>query len=151
MEVNRQAIAKQGWNPLNQKLVEHLSLLSKETAADAYSHKAPNLSDVNIEKAEGMAASVLDEIFRERMKSNAAADAAKKRLKDGNSIHQNIKDAKRVLASILAKNGVFALDNTEFIAGLRARQEKDKAAKTKKTHKKCKVTLGNASKVKAAQ
>ncbi len=98
-----------------------------------------------------MAGSVLNKIVRERIKSNVAEDTAKKRLKDGNSIHQNIKDAKQVSASILAKNGVFALDNAEFLAGLRARQEKEKAAKTKKTHKKCKVTLGNASKVKAAQ
>ncbi len=40
---------------------------------------------------------------------------------------------------------------TGFIAGLRACQEKDKAAKTKKVCKKHKVILGNASKVEAAQ
>ncbi len=45
-----------------------------------------------------MAVPVLDEIVRESMKSNAAVDAAIKRLKDGNSIHQNIKDTKQVLA-----------------------------------------------------
>ncbi len=151
MEVNRKAIANQGWSPLNHKLVEHPSLHSKKTAVDAYSHNAPNLSDMNIEKADGMAESILNKIVRERMQSNAAADAAKKRLEDGNSIFQSIKDAKQVLAGILAKNGVFALDNTEFLAGLRASQEKEKAVKTKKACKKCKVILGNANRVKDTQ
>ncbi len=85
------------------------------------------------------------------MKINAVADTTKKRLTDGNIICQNIKDSKQVLVGILAKNRVFALDNAEFLAGLRASQEKEKAAKTKKAHKNCKVILGNASKIKAAQ
>ncbi len=67
-------------------LVKHPSLHSDETAADANSYNAPNLSDVNIEMAGGIAASVLDKIVSKRMKSNAVAEVAKKRLKDGNSV-----------------------------------------------------------------
>ncbi len=37
---------------------------------------------------------------------------------------------------MLAKNGVFALDNTEFIAGLKARQDKEKSVKLGKARKK---------------
>ncbi len=47
----------------------------------------------------------------------------------------------------MEKNG----DNAEFLARLRACQEKEKAAKTEKVCKKCKVINGNESKVKATQ
>ncbi len=38
---------------------------------------------------------------------------------------KNIKDAKQVTAGVLAKNVVFALDDTEFIDGLKEHQDKE--------------------------
>ncbi len=61
---------------------------------------------------------------------------AKKRLADGNNIWKDIKDTKQVSAEVLAKNGVFALDNLEFIAWLKARQVKEKEIKLEKMRKK---------------
>ncbi len=66
--------------------------------------------------ATGVAGSVLDWIVRERVKNKAAKQADEMRLADGNNIRKNIKDAKQLSAGVLAKNGIFALDNTEFIA-----------------------------------
>ncbi len=71
---------------------------------------------MNIIYAERVAESVLDHIVRERVKNKAAKQAAQKRLADGNNIQKIITDAKQVSAVVLAKNGVFALDNKEFIA-----------------------------------
>ncbi len=69
---------------------------------------------------------MLDCIVRGRVKNKAAKQAAKKRLANGNNIQKNITDAKLVSAGVLAKNGVFALNNNEFIAGLKAHQNKEK-------------------------
>ncbi len=143
VDVDWRAIADQGWYPLNCKLVKHPGLHPEEPAGDAYSINIPVLPDINIENVEGMSASVLDKIVWERLKNNAAAEAA--------HIHQIIKDVKRVLAGVLAKNGIFALDNEEFLAGLKDRQDKEMAAKTKKACKKRKVILSNAMRVMAAQ
>ncbi len=148
MDINQQAIADRGWGPLNRKLLEHSSLCHHN---DTFSHSSQTLSGLNIENADGMAASVLDRIVRERVKNKSAKEAAEKRLADGNNIRKNIKDAKRVSAGVLAKNGVFALDSAEFIEGLKQRHDKEQALKTEKEKKKQKIVSTNAKKVKAAR
>ncbi len=98
-----------------------------------------------------MAASVLDKIVRERMKNKAAKEAAERQFTEGNNIPKNINDAKQVSAGVLAKNGVFSLDNAEFIAGLKLRQDKEKAIKTEKAKKKQKIIMRYANKVKTSR
>ncbi len=68
---------------------------------------------------------------------------------DGNNIQKSIKDGKQVSAGVLTKNGIFALDSAEFIAGLKQCHDK-KAIKTKMVKKKQKIVLTNSNKVKAA-
>ncbi len=62
--------------------------------------------------------------------------AVERRLADGDNIQKNIKVAKQLSAGVLAKNGVFPLDNREFIAGLKACQYKEKAVKLEMARKK---------------
>ncbi len=69
---------------------------------------------------------------------------------DGHNIQRNIKDAKQVSTGVLAKNGVFALDNAEFIDGLKEHHIEENAIKAEKAMKKKMITPTNANKVKAA-
>ncbi len=133
---NQRAISHRGWGPLNRKLLEHPHLVLQKIS-DKCSHQSSHkLSGLNIINAEGVAASVLDRIVRERVKNEAAKQAAEKRLTDGNNIRKNIIDAKRVSAGVLAKNGVFAVDNADFIAGVKAHQDREKAVKLEKARRK---------------
>ncbi len=77
----------------------------------------------------------LDQIVRERVKNKAAKQAAKMRLANGSNIRKNITDAKWFSAGVSAKNGFFALDNLEFIAVLKACQDKEKEIKIEKARK----------------
>ncbi len=79
---------------------------------------------------------MLDQIVRERVKNKAAKQAAERRLADGDNIQKNIKDVKQLSAGVLAKNGVFALDNADFIARVKARQDREKAVKLEKARRK---------------
>ncbi len=60
VDINQMAIADHGWGPLNRKLLEHSSLCHPN---DTFSHLAQILSGLNIENADGIAASVLDWIM----------------------------------------------------------------------------------------
>ncbi len=79
-EVNMHAISDREWGPLNRKLVEHPSLNPDKTADQAYSPVPVDISALNIKNSEGMAASVLDRIERERVKNKG-----KKRQQKSNS------------------------------------------------------------------
>ncbi len=77
-------------------------------------------SGLNVENAEGMVASVLDWIVRERDKNQAAKRVTEKQLADGHNIQRNIKDIKCNSAA-------------EFIAGLKEHQDKENTMKIEKT------------------
>ena len=151
MEVNQRAISDRGWGPLHRKLLEHPHLVSDKGFEKNSSQSSNVLLGLNISNAEGVAGSVLDRIVRERVKNEAAKQAAERRLADGKNIQKNIKDAKRLSAGMLAKNGVFALDNADFIAGVKARQDREKAVKFEKARRKKNIIRTNAKKVKAAR
>ncbi len=143
VEVNKQTISHGGWEPLNRMLLEHQHLLLQKSCDIAYPYKP---SGLNVENAEGIAASVIDRIVRERVKNKAAKIAAEKQLANGHNIRRNIKDAKRVSAGILAKNGVFALANAEFIAGMKDHHDKEITIKAEKAMKKKMYLQTNAKK-----
>lgn len=66
--------------------VSYSGLHSKNSGGDAYSQSCHKLSDQSIENADGMTASIFDQILRGRMKNKVAIVVAKKRLADGNKI-----------------------------------------------------------------
>ena len=68
-EINKHAIADQGWNPLDQKLVEHPSISVDCNKDDIH---AP----LKILKRQGIGASVLDQIMREQAKNEVAKEVA---------------------------------------------------------------------------
>ncbi len=94
VEVNQRAISDRGWGPLNRKLLEHPHLVSDKSFENNSSQSSNVLSGLNISNAEGVAGLVLDRIVRERVKNEAAKQAAERRLADGKNIQKNIKDAK---------------------------------------------------------
>ena len=71
------------------------------------------------ETAEGIGASVFDWIMREQAKNEGSKQAALKQQEEGYTItiKQNIKESKEMSSGLLAKYGVFALDNPSFVQG----------------------------------
>ncbi len=76
IEINHQAITDHGWEPLNRKLLEYPHPLSWKNCKSISYHLEP--SSLNVENAEGMAASVIDWIVREMLKNQAAKAVAEK-------------------------------------------------------------------------
>ncbi len=147
VEVNQRAISDRGWGPLNRKLLEHPHLVSDNSFENNSSQSSNVLLGLNIANAEGMAGLVLDRFVKERVKNEAAKQAAERRLADGKNMQKNIKDAKRLSAGVLAKNVVFALDNVDFIARLKVCQDREKAVKLEKARRKKNIIRTNAKKL----
>ncbi len=134
------AIANSGWNPLNLVLLNHPSLQDAKPG-DSYDHRcilgkhtlssaalassfvasadvaSKSLPALNVDKTEGMAALVLDQLFTARMKNKGVEEAYKKRQMEDIAIRKSIKESKKLSSGILTKNGVYALDNSDFVAG----------------------------------
>ena len=66
-EINKKVISDQGWNTLNQKLVEHPSISVNCNTDNAHFPQAP-LHPLNFENAEEIGMSVLDQIMRKQAK-----------------------------------------------------------------------------------
>jgi len=118
--INQQAISDHGWGPLNQELPKHPQPVLQKSVERDSSQSSDKLSGLNITIAEGVTVSLLDWVVRARVKNKAAKQEGDKRIANGSNIQKNIKDAKWVSAGVLTKNGVFAISNTELIAGLTA-------------------------------
>ena len=145
-EVNKKAISNRGWNLLNQKLVEHLSISDNCNTDDAYSHQAP-FPPLNFEITEENGASVLDRIMREQARNEGAKQVALKQQEEGYSTKQNIKESKKMSSGLLAKNGVFALDNPSFVQGFYECLQCTKQETIDKDKKQQKIIHQNINKV----
>ncbi len=100
------------------------------------SNTTNSFPDLNFNGTDGIASSVLNRIITARLKNKGVQQAYKKRQQEGIDIRKNIKESKKLSSGVLTKNGVFALDNAEFVAGFRdqiemQRQEAEGRAKKK--------------------
>ena len=102
--------------------MEHPSI-----ASNTEDVSSPNdvLSDFNFVDPDGIGASVLDQIMRERSK-HGVKKAACQRQEEGCNIKKNVRDSKIMSSGLPGKNGVFGLDNPSFVEGYYKRLEQTK-------------------------
>ncbi len=77
---------------------------------------------------EGMAATVLDRMIAAHARSSQAKTAADERKRKGDTILQNLKEAKRLTSGVMASNGIHSLRDPRF---LEAYNEKRREANEK--------------------
>ena len=58
---------------------------------------------------QGLAATVLDRMIAERARSSQAKKAADERKRKGDTILQNLKEAKKLTSGVMASNGIHSL------------------------------------------
>ncbi len=92
---------------------------------------------------------MLNRIITARLKNKAVYKAYNKRQQEGINICKNIQESKKSLG-VLAKNGVFAFNNAEFVAGFCNRIEMQRQEAEGREKKKQKFVLCNIAKVQSA-
>ena len=101
---NKKAVAVRGWYPPNMKLLEQPSLVAE----------APTeLTQINVQH--GLAGSVLDQILRERSRSEGAKRATEKRKLESNLIAENLQKSQRLTSGVLTQNAIHSLIDTRFL------------------------------------
>ncbi len=156
---NLSAVAERGWNPLNRILLEHPSLQNANqhmrsistSESTIPSNTTNSFPDLNFNGTDGIASSVLNRIITARLKNKGVQQAYKKWKQEGIDIRKNIKESKKLSSGVLTKNGVFALDNAEFVAGFRDQIEMQRQEAEGRAKKKRKILLCNIAKVQSAR
>ena len=95
VKANKKAVADRGWYPASRALVLHPSL-------DRDKGKKGTNTCLNTE--EGMAATALDRLLNHRKRSEAGKQAAEKRKARYEGLAEDMRNTKRLTASLLVKN-----------------------------------------------
>ena len=137
---NLKALADRGWNPPNRKLLEHKELIDDSAPviqhalttsthnSDVHSTSNSSGQSINLNIHEGMAATVLDRMIAARARTSQSKTAADERKRKGDTILQNLKEAKRLTSGVMASNGIHSLRDPRI---LEAYHEKRREANEK--------------------
>ena len=120
-------------------MIQHLSydshLLSQLPAAQSTSNSCGQSFNLNIH--EGMAATVLDRMIAEQARSSQAKKEADERKRKGQSILQNLKEAKKLTSGVMASNDIHSLHDPRFLEAYhdKRREANDKLEKNVNANK----------------
>ncbi len=140
---NLKALADRGWNPPNRKLLEHKELIDDSIAPidqNPLTDVTPNNSSTqstSLNIHQGLAANVLDRMIAERARSSQAKKAADERKRKGDTILQNLKEAKKLTSGVMASNGIHSLQDPRFLEAYneRRREAQEKVEKNTNARK----------------
>ena len=126
---NLKALATRGWNPLNRKLLEHKELIDDSIAPSGQNTLTNATNNNSCERSislnihQGLAATVLDRMIAERARSSQAKKAADERKRKGDTILQNLKEAKKLTSGVMASNGIHSLQDPRFLEAYNHRRK----------------------------
>jgi hypothetical protein len=126
---NLKAMADRGWNPLNRRLLEHKELID-DSIEPIVPNTLTNATNDNSSEGtisqnihEGFAGSVLDRMIAQRARSSQAKIAADERKRKGDTILQNLKEAKKLTSGVMASNGIHSLKDPTFLEAYNHRRK----------------------------
>ena len=158
---NLEATGDRGWFPFNRMLIDHPDLVDESKAMDANTHAAnsdvaatsiSNTGDdvvansnintrnsITLNIGEGASAAVLDRLIAKQAKYVGGKKAADERKQKGDSVTQNLQEAKKLSAGIIVSNSIHSPNDKRFLKAYNKRST-DTIEKAKKTATKKRMT-----------
>ena len=144
------AMACRGWNPPNRYLLDspEIKKFNELEEDGGFIASLAQLDPLSLNVSSGKAADVMDTIIQHQM-INGGIEERQKKLREGMDIRTNLAAARSMTSGVLAANGIYNLDNPEFLDYVRNKKQQAAIEECKQKRKLRSDMIGRISSIKS--